>query len=58
MESLTEKIDALFAQNKGAEAEKLMLQALQELEVKAQGEECVSARMDMVPILNELTGYC
>ncbi len=59
MESLTEKIDALFAQNKGTEAEKLMLQALQTLEDKAREEDkCIGAWMDMVPVLNELTGYC
>lgn len=51
MERLTEKIDKLFAENKGAEAEKLMEQALQEAYEK---QDFISA----VPILNELIGYC
>ena len=67
MENLTEKIDALFAENKGAEAEKLMMQALRNaektLEVDADGKakDCEKNRQvyaDMIPVLNELTGYC
>lgn len=67
MEKLTEKIDALFAQNKGEEAEELMLQALREAEEKLvrepdgnieAGEKNHRMLMEMVPVLNELTGYC
>ena len=59
MEKLTEKIDALFAENKGAEAEALMLQALGELEERLAREEGNPQLLaDMVPLLNELTGYC
>ncbi len=60
MKNLTEKIDALFAENKGAEAEALMLEALQEAERRKElsKEEEKQALLDMVPILNELIGYC
>ncbi len=51
MEHLTEKIDRLFAENRGAEAEKLLEQALQEA---YEGRDLAGA----VPILNELIGYC
>ncbi len=51
MKSFTEQIDALFAENKGAEAESLMLQTLAETEAKQAWEQ-------MVPVLNELIGYC
>ncbi len=51
MEHLTEQIDKLFAENRGAEAEKLMEQALQEAYEK---QDFIGA----VPILNELMGYC
>lgn len=51
MENLTEKIDELFAQNKGAEAEQLLDEALQQAYEK---QDFRSA----VPILNELIGYC
>ncbi len=39
MEGFAEKIDALFAQNKGTEAEAFMLQALQDAEKRAQMDE-------------------
>lgn len=61
MDGFAEKIDALFAQNKGAEAEQLMLQALQETEERVQKADAASSRQamaDMVQILNELIGYC
>ncbi len=67
MESLTERIDALFAENKGTEAEKLMLQTLREIEEKLvtdadgklkENEKNRRLWADMVPILNEMTGYC
>lgn len=51
MENLTERIDELFAENKGEEAEKLLEQALKD----------AYERQDMIgaiPILNELIGYC
>jgi len=51
MNNLTEQIDRLFAENKGAEAEKLLEQALAEA-YKNQ------YFLDAVPILNELIGYC
>lgn len=51
MDNLTEKIDGLFAEQKGAEAEKLLEQALQEAYEK---QDFAGA----VPILNELIGYC
>lgn len=51
MQNLTEKIDELFAQNKGREAELLMEACLKEaLEA--------GRLQDAVPILNELIGYC
>ena len=51
MEKLTERIDKLFAENKGAEAKLLMIQALQEAYDKGD-------MAGAVPILNELIGYC
>ena len=51
MENLTEQIDRLFAENKGAEAEKLLEQALAEAYEN-------QYFLDAVPILNELIGYC
>ncbi len=51
MENLTERIDRLFAENKGAEAEAVLEQALQEAYEKADWA-------GAVPILNELIGYC
>lgn len=51
MEHLTEKIDRLFAENRGPEAEKLLKQALQKA---YEGLNLAGA----VPILNELIGYC
>ncbi len=51
MENLTERIDRLFAENKGAEAEALLEQALQEAYENADWA-------GAVPILNELIGYC
>ena len=51
MDNLTEQIDRLFAENKGAEAEKLLEQALAEAYEK-------QYFLDAVPILNELIGYC
>lgn len=51
MENLTETIDKLFAENRGAEAEKLLEQALREAYEK---QDLAGA----VPILNELIGYC
>lgn len=65
MDGFAEQIDVLFAQNKGAEAEQLMLQALQNAEgrvqqsvVKADDASARQAMADMVQILNELIGYC
>lgn len=51
MDNLTEQIDRLYAENKGAEAEKLLEQALAEAYEK-------QYYLDAVPILNELIGYC
>lgn len=51
MENLTEKIDALFARNRGKEAEELLKQALEETLQQGRLEEAV-------PVLNELIGYC
>lgn len=51
MDNLTEQIDRLFAENKGAEAEKLLEQALAEAYEN-------QYFLDAVPILNELIGYC
>ena len=51
MQNLTEKIDELFAQNKGKEAELLMENCLKEALQEGRLEEAV-------PILNELIGYC
>ncbi|MBQ9141789.1 MAG: DUF4125 family protein [Lachnospiraceae bacterium] len=51
MENLTERIDELFAQNRGAEAERLLEQALQEAYEQRNFA-------GAVPILNELIGYC
>ena len=51
MEHLAETIDKLFAENKGAEAEKLMEQVLQE--AYAAQDWTVA-----IPVLNELIGYC
>lgn len=51
MDHLTEKIDGLFAENKGSEAESLLEQALKEAYEK---QDFATA----VPILNELIGYC
>ncbi len=60
MENLTEKIDALFDENKGVEAEALMLQALHEAKERQNlpGEAGLQACADTIPILNELIGYC
>ena len=51
MQNLTEKIDELFAQNKGQEAQELMQDCLKEALHNGNLE-------DAVPILNELIGYC
>ena len=51
MEYLAETIDKLFAENRGAEAEKLMEQALQDAYAT---KDWTAA----IPILNELIGYC
>jgi len=51
MDNLTEQIDRLFAENRGAEAEKLLEQALAEAYEN-------QYFLDAVPILNELIGYC
>ena len=51
MQNLTEKIDELFAQNKGQEAQALMQDCLKEALQNGNLE-------DAVPILNELIGYC
>jgi len=51
MQSLTERIDELFAQNRGKEAETLMEESLKE----ALEEGRVA---DAIPIINELIGYC
>ena len=51
MNNLTEQIDRLFAENRGAEAEKLLEQALAEAYEN-------QYFLDAVPILNELIGYC
>ena len=51
MQNLTEKIDELFAQNKGEEARELMESCLREALQEGNLE-------DAVPILNELIGYC
>ncbi len=51
MENLTEKIDELFAQNRGKEAEELLESCLKEALQGGRLEEAV-------PILNELIGYC
>ncbi len=51
MENLTERIDELFAAQKGEEAQKLLEQALKEAYEK---QDFVGA----IPILNELIGYC
>ena len=51
MLNLTEKIDELFAQNKGQEAQVLMENCLKEALQAGKPEEAV-------PILNELIGYC
>ena len=51
MERLTERIDELFAQNKGQEAEALLKGCLEKALQEGRVEEAV-------PILNELIGYC
>ena len=51
MQNLTEKIDELFAQNKGEEARELMESCLREALQEGNLE-------GAVPILNELIGYC
>ena len=51
MDNLTEQIDRLFAEKRGAEAEKLLEQALAEAYEN-------QYFFDAVPILNELIGYC
>lgn len=51
MEHLTEQVDKLFAENKGAEAQKLLEEALQEAYDS-------NHLVEAVPILNELIGYC
>ena len=51
MQNLTEKIDELFAQNKGQEAQALLQDCLKEALQNGNLE-------DAVPILNELIGYC
>lgn len=51
MHNLTEKIDELFAQNRGKEAEALMEKCLKEALQAGNLQEAV-------PILNELIGYC
>lgn len=51
MDNLTEQIDRLFAENRGPEAEKLLVQALAEAYEN-------QYFLDAVPILNELIGYC
>ena len=51
MQNLTEKIDELFAQNKGEEARELMENCLREALQEGNLE-------GAVPILNELIGYC
>lgn len=65
MDGFAEKIDALFAQNRGVEAEQFMLQTLEETKKRAEqsmtnGEDALArqAMADMVQILNELIGYC
>ncbi len=67
MKSFTEQIDVLFAENKGAEAEQLMLQTLEELEKRLEHDaaglsvdtiENLQIMADMLPVLNELIGYC
>ena len=51
MQNLTEKIDELFAQNKGKEAEALLETCLKETLMAGRLQEAI-------PILNELIGYC
>ena len=51
MQNLTEKIDELFAQNRGKEAEALLETCLKETLTAGRLQEAV-------PILNELIGYC
>lgn len=67
MENLTQKIDELFAQNKGEQAEKLMLQTLNEAEERLQFDregrledtkENKQLLAQMLTMINELIGYC
>jgi len=51
MQNLTEKIDELFAQNRGQEAQTLMENCLDKALQAGKPEEAI-------PILNELIGYC
>jgi len=51
MQGLTEKIDELFAQNRGKEAEALLEETLKELLQEGRLGEAV-------PVINELIGYC
>ena len=51
MQNLTEKIDELFAKNKGQEAQKLLETCLNEALEQGRAEEAI-------PIINELIGYC
>ncbi len=51
MQNLTEKIDELFAQNRGKEAESLLENCLKEALQVGNPE-------DAIPVLNELIGYC
>lgn len=66
MDSFTEKIDALYAENLGAEAERLMLNALREAEGKLKCDstgqwkdtaENKQILAQMLQMLNELIGY-
>ncbi len=51
MQNLTEKIDELFAQNRGQEAEMLLKSCLKDALLTGNLQEAV-------PIINELIGYC